>query len=87
MRVGIEVLGVGGFQDKRGHRFPQGGLDVTEGGQVIGGCHQGPHAVFYSAGSQSEKSDPFWNLHQPCLDGGGGLVPVSALVCAHLPCR
>lgn len=51
------------------------------------GLPSGAQCGFYSAGSQSEKSDPFWNLHQPCLDGGGGLVPVSPLVCANLPCR
>lgn len=35
--------------------FPTGGPSVTEGGWVMGGCHQGPRHRVYSAGSQGEK--------------------------------
>lgn len=69
MRVGIEVLGVGGFQDRMGHRFPQGGLDVTEGGQVIGGCHQGPNAVFTALGHRARRVTPFGISINPVLMG------------------
>ena len=61
MRVGSRTRG--------GHRFPQGGLDVTEGGQVIGGCHQGPNTVFTVLGHRVKRVTPFGISVNPVLIG------------------
>lgn len=83
-RVGIEVLGTDGFQDRRGRCFPQGGPGVTEGGCVMGACYQGPSHSVYSAGSQGEKG-ALYRIPISCLGEGGRMVPASPLALAKLP--
>lgn len=77
-RVGIEAVGMGGFWDRKGEHFLQGGW-VGHRGML-----SGPRHSVYSTESQDEKGTPY-DLHPSFLGEGGSLMPVSPLVFANHP--